>query len=134
MKIRIMITTPKGQAKDTDKRIRPFLIGFNRVKVDTYINKEDNKMFWEVEGDIRPVMKVQNNVARFDVFLNMLLTNKMVSGQVKKMKKEDREELLKMLKEQTTCELIKEATAEEIVESNKTFIQKIKETFIQQGK
>lgn len=108
MRTRILITTPKGQAIKTEKKLRPFILGITRrVKHETFTNKEDNKIMWIVEGGIRQIMKINRNVAMFETTLRMLLTNKMVAGSIKKLKKEDQKELMIMLKEKTTVDVIK---------------------------
>ena len=53
MKKKIRIKTPKGEATKAQKNIRRFIFGMKKVKVETYVNKEDSEMFWDVEGSVR---------------------------------------------------------------------------------
>ena len=130
MKTKIKITTPKGQAKGTEKKIRKFIIGFKKVKIDTYVNEDDNELYWEIEGKVKDIMKINRNVFYFTEMVKGVLDSKMVKKTLrKKLKKEDEEQLKDMLLNQTSCEIIKEATAEELVEENKTFWQRMKERF-----
>ena len=61
MKVKIEIKTPKGNATTSEKRIMPFLIGEltkKKVKIDSYVNEDDDTIYWEIEGDIKHIMKI----------------------------------------------------------------------------
>lgn len=130
MKIKVLITTPKGQAEKTEKKLRPFLIGDKKkITNEVFVNKEDTQIIWEIECDIRRALKIQKNVTMFEVMARSLFENKMVKKATEKLKKEDQEELEKMLFDMTKVEIINQASANEIVEHNKTYWQKVKEKF-----
>jgi len=105
MKTKIKITTPKGQAKKTEKRLRVFLLGFKKPDKTT-TNKEDTQIVWEVEGTPRKILKVQKNVYRFDNIMKMMFNNKMVKKARQKLKPGDEKSLKDMLMNQTKVEII----------------------------
>ena len=130
MKTKIIIKTPQGNALGTQKKIKPLIIGFKKVKIDTYVNKEDDEMVWDVEGSVRDIININRNVARFDSLIKNIFNNRMVKKKTAKhLTEEDQEKLKDMLLNQTSCEVIKEATAQELVEADKTWWQRMKETF-----
>jgi len=129
---KIIVRTPKGQAKKTEKRIRWFLLGKKgRIKtLNTYINDLDNQLVWEIDAQVRDIVRIHKNVLRYSVLIEMILNNKMMKKTLRsKLKPEGEEELKEMLLNQTTVEIMKQATTEELVEFNKTRWQHIKETF-----
>ena len=129
-KTKIKITTPKNQAKATEKKIRKFIIGFKKVKVDTYTNDDDNELYWEVEGSVRDILKINRNVFYFTQMIQGVLDNKLMKRTMrKKLSPEDEEQLKNMLLNQTSCEIIKEATAEEMVEGTMSFWDRMKSRF-----
>lgn len=130
MRTKIYITTPIGEAKKTQNKIKPWIIGFKKVKVDYYINDEDSQMVWDIDGNVRDILKINKSVALFDNVLKGIFNNKMVKKTVNKyLKEDDKVKLQEMLFNQTKVEIIKEATANEIVESNKTLWDNIKAKF-----
>jgi|TARA_Y100000310_G_C20369082_1_gene662670 hypothetical protein len=130
MKIRVQITTPKGQARKAQKKLKYFIIGSRKAKIETYVNKEDNELVWEVEGSVKQIMKIQYNVNKFDLMMGMALNNKYVRKKINNhLSKEEVSELDEMLLKQTTCKIIKEATANELVEKDKTWIERVKDNF-----
>jgi|TARA_R100000501_G_C2600176_1_gene97480 hypothetical protein len=105
MKLKIKITTIKGRAKKTEKKIRPFILGVRKPKVHKVrINKADNKIIWTVEDDVRRINKIHFNVLRFDSIMQRVLGNKML---MKKVKPEQLKELKDMLMNHTKVEVIK---------------------------
>jgi len=130
MKTKIKISTPSGQAKGTEKKIKKFIIGFRKVKVNTYVNDEDNELYWEIEGSVRNIMKINKNVFYFTQMIQGVLDNKLMKKTLrKKLKPEQEEQLKNMLLNQTSCEIIKEATAEELNEYGKSFWTRMKDKF-----
>lgn len=105
MKTKIKITTPKGQAKKTEKKLRIFLLGFKKPDKTT-TNEEDDEIIWEVEGTPRKILRVQKNVYRFDNIMKMMLNNKMVKKARRKLNPGDEKELKNMLLNQTTVEIL----------------------------
>jgi len=128
MEIKILINTPKGQAKGTEKKLRPFLLGKNKPK-ELWTNEEDNQIVWIIDTDVRRAMKIQRNVMVFDKMMESVLNHKYVKGTIhKKLSKEDQAQLKDMLQNQTTVEVIKTYTDED---NKRTSIwEKIKSKFV----
>jgi len=127
MQTKVLINTPKGQAKLMEKRLRPYILGKNNPN-SIHVNDEDNQLVWEVEGSIKDILRINRNVTLFDNILKGAFNSKMVKKQVaKRLSLEDQAQLNDMLFNHTTVEVIKEATASEIVEYNKTWWERIKE-------
>jgi len=130
MELKILITTPKGAATKTERQIRPYIIGKNKVNVDLYISPEDDQIVWHMTGNVRECMKAQKNVQLFDVIIKRIFENKIIQRFVDK---EDIPELENMLKNHTTVEVIKKATEQELQQEeeykNMTWWQKIKSKF-----
>jgi len=130
MELKILITTPKGAATKTERQIRPYIIGKNKVNVDLYVSPEDDQIVWHMTGNVRECMKAQKNVQLFDVIIKRIFENKIIQRFVDK---EDIPELENMLKNHTTVEVIKKATEQELQQEeeykNMTWWQKIKSKF-----
>lgn len=133
MKIKIKVTTPKGQAEGTSSKLKPFLIGFNKVKCETYVSPDNDIIFIEVEGEPRRVLKVASNAYGYSAMIKNVFEKKIMGKGIKDYidKPEDRDELEKMLKEGTTVTVIKEAELESTLplDPKKTMWQIIKEKF-----
>ena len=133
MELKIKVTTPKGQAKATEKKLRPFLLGGRKINA-VWTNEDDNEIYWEIHTDIRNAMKIQRNVSMYDSTIKSIFEHKLVKKMSeKKLSLEDNAQLKDMLANQTSIEIIKASTAEELIEDNKTFWQKIKEKFKRQN-
>ena len=129
MQTKIIIRTPKGQAKAMQKRLKPFLLG-RSSPYNVMVNDDDNEIIWEVDAGVKDTLRINRNVAFFDRLLSGAFHNKTVQKKIKKhLSIEDQAELNDMLFHHTTVEVVREATAGEIVESNKTWWQRIKEGF-----
>lgn len=134
MKIKIKVTTPKGQAEGTSSKLKPFIIGFNKVKVDTYVSPDNDVIYLDVEGEPRRVLKVAANAQAYSAIIENVFQKKIMGKGIKDYidKPEDKEQLEKMLKEGTQVEIIKEATLQEELNEyagKKTLWQLIKEKF-----
>jgi hypothetical protein len=130
MKVKIRIKTPKGQAKGTESKIKPLIIGLKKVKIDSYVNDDDNELIWDIEGSYRDILKIQRNAAMFSTFITRLLKTKILKKTLRKeLSPEGEKELVDMLVNHTSCEVIKAATEKEFVDGNKTWWDKVKETF-----
>lgn len=106
MKIKIRITTPKGQAKKTEKRIRKFILGFKSPHT-TYANKDDSQFFWEVDCEIKKAMKIIRNVTFFETMIEKIFTHKRFKKHaLKRITKEEAKQLESMLKDQTKVEVV----------------------------
>ena len=131
MKTKIRIKTAQGQAAGTNRKIKPFIIGFKKVKLDTYVNKKDDTIVWDIEGSYRDVMKIWKNVNTFASIIRGVLDSKMMKKTMrKKLSPEDEEILKKMLTEQTSIKVIKQAEVEEMDEFGKSWFQRIRESFV----
>jgi hypothetical protein len=130
MELKILITTPKGAATKTERQIRPYIIGHNKLDIDLYVSPEDDQIVWHMKGDIRACMKAQRNVVLYDTIIQNVLKNKVVK---KFVDKKDLPELEDMLKNHTTVEVIKKATEQELQHeeeyNNMTWWEKVKAKF-----
>jgi hypothetical protein len=132
MQVKIKITTPKGQAKGTLNKLKPFLIGFNKVKHEAYVNQDDNEMYLECEGTPRQILNISRNANLYSSFVEQIFKKKVMGKGIADLaaNKEDIMELENMLKEGTKVEVIKQASAQELVDNNKSMWQRMKEGFI----
>jgi len=128
-----MINTPKGYATENEIRLRKFIIGVKRKRVNiinNYVNGDNSTFIWEIEGPIKDVLRINKNVSRFDNVMKTVLDHKLMKRSIrKKLSDVDEQELKDLLSEHTTVEIIKNATAEELVEHNITWWQRMKNTF-----
>ena len=131
MKVKIRIRTPKGYAKSTELQLRPLIIGkTKRLTNDTYANKKDNEIYWEVEGNPRDIFRITRNVNRYSMIIDGAFNNKMFKKvYLKKLSDEGKKELKDMLSNQTQVDVIKEATAQELDEMDRSMWSKMKEKF-----
>lgn len=119
MQIKVLIKTPKGNAKATEKKIRPFLVKSKEIH-ETRVNKADNQIVWTIDCTVKRALKIQKNVAYFDTIMKGVMNNKTLKKAVRsKLSDQDEKELNNMLSEQTSVKIIKQADAEELAEINK---------------
>jgi len=105
MRIKIRVRTPKGQAAKTEKRLRKFILGMKKAD-KTWAEEDDSAFYWEYEGNIRKCKKIERNVAKFDMVMQMLLSNRFVKGAARKLSKDDQKQLKDMLIDQTSVEVV----------------------------
>jgi len=131
METKILIKTPKGSAKTTEKKLRPILLAFHLNKLhDVYTSPDDDEIVWVVNSGPRATAKIIRNVAMYDRIIHNLFTNKLMRKNLPKhLSQDDQEQLKDMLSNQTSVEVLKRATADEIVEDNTTLWQKIQRRF-----
>lgn len=130
MIITIKVKTPKGEAKKTEKKLKGFIIGINKVKSETWTNEEDSEFYWKIEGGIKQIMNINRNLAFFDRLIKMIFENKLMKKMTGvKISKEEIEQLREMLVNQTSVEVIKESTLQEKDEHQQTFWQKVTKVF-----
>ena len=134
MKIKIKVSTPKGQAEGTSHKLRPFLIGFNKVKTETYISPEDDMIFIDVEGDARRVLKVASNAYGYNEIIKNIFKKKIMGKSIgDALSPEDAKELEKMLKEGTKVEIVKDTELNTVMDptspEKRTFWQNITKYF-----
>lgn len=130
MKIRLLIKTPPGQARGTEKKLRGILLGMKRAN-ESGINEDESSFYWELDLTIKQYLHLQKKVYMFQDFTSGLISHRLVQGAAKKMgaTTEQITEVRSMFKTGTKIDIIKEATAQEQDENNKTYWQKIKEKF-----
>lgn len=129
MKVRIRIRTPKGYARSTELRMRPMIIGkANKLTNKVYANKNDDTIIWIVEGGVRDIMRISNNVNKYELIIKGVFNNKMFKKvYLKKLSEQGKKDLKNLLTDQTKIDVVKEASAEELIESKKTVWSRIKE-------
>jgi hypothetical protein len=109
MELKIEIKTVKGYALDTAKKLKPFILGFRKVKNEVWANKTDDKIFWVVDcPDSRAYMAIARNLTIFDKLVNGILNNRMVMGAAR-LPPKDMLELKDMLHNQTKIRVVKNA-------------------------
>ena len=128
MIVLVEIKTPKGEALKTSKRINGFMIP-TRVKMKSWVNDDDDTIYWEVTGSVRDCLKVNRNVAYYDNIMRGALRTSMVKGQMRKMSPEDNEALEDMLLNQTRLTIIKQEQQNELDEFNFTWWDRVKQKF-----
>lgn len=110
MQAKIMIRTPAGQAKGTEAKIKPFIIGIRKNKYKVYTDRADSKIIWIVEGSIRELIAIQRNVMLFDRMVAQVMQNRIVQGAAR-LTKDQKKELEDMFKHHTSIKIL---TANEI--------------------
>jgi hypothetical protein len=129
MEVKILIRTPKDQARKTEKRLRLFLLK-NKRPDRTVINYLDNEICWIITDSPRKIRKLTNAVTKFDFLMRQALNNRAMRFLIKKkLKKEQKEELMDMLLNQTQVEVINKATEEELAKDEDSVFHKIKNLF-----
>jgi len=105
MQTKIEIKTPKGYASKVAGKLRPFLLGFNKPKsIET--NKDDNKIVWIIESNVRRIMKINRNVALYESLVTNILKNKKLRKKAR-LNLEQEKELNDLLLKHTTVSIIK---------------------------
>lgn len=129
---RVLIKTPVGQASGTEAKLRTFIVGKNsKITNDIRINDQNSEIIWEIDCDVKTMLKITRNVTMYDQFVKGVFDNKTALKAIRKLadSEEDVKKLQEMLNGQTSIEIIKEATAQEIVEGQKSWWQSMKEKF-----
>lgn len=130
MEIKISIQTPKGEAKKSQERLKPFLLGRRIHAKESYVNEENSTVYWVVEAGVRDIVRIRKNIDKFDAVMRKVLDQKKIKQTIQeKLTSEDQENLREMLKQHTKVEVITKATAEELVEADKSFWQRMKDRF-----
>ena len=128
MEVLVEIKTPKGEALNVSNRLKNHLLP-HRVKYITYTNADNNIIYWEINGSVRDILKVNKNVAAYEVIMKGAFETKMVQKQVaRNLSKEDQEALREMLIDKTKLTIIKQSAQEE-ESDGLTFWDKIKLKF-----
>ena len=107
MELIIRVTTPKGQASKTEKRIRKFILGLNKPQ-EILVNLDNNKLYWIVNTDPRRYAKIIRNLTFFDYMVKQIFQSKQLKKFTEKgIDKEGIAELKEMLADQTKVEKLK---------------------------
>ena len=119
MKIYIKIKTPKGYAKSTEFKLRPFLIGRKGKIHKIMTNKNDDQILWIVDAKPRQYNKIIKNVTFYQFMIKKVMSNKTVQ-KVAKITDEQKKELNNMLTDQTQIDVVQKKDWEKI---KKEFIE-----------
>lgn len=129
MELKISIRTPQGCAKRTQRQLRPLLLG-RVIPGATYVNEDDDTLYWELEAPLRQAVKIQRNVAIFDKVISGVFQSKIMRKKVwPKLSDQDQAQLKDMLLHHTQVSILKGASAAEMTPDNLTLWEKIKKTF-----
>jgi len=129
MEYRIKVRTPKGQATKAEKKLKLLITGGAKPK-ETFVNEQDDTLVLVMDTDVRKMMKVTKNVAKYETFVKGLLDNRLTKKAFRKHLNEEQEtDLKEMLLTQTTIDIITPATAAEIQEADKSWWQRVKSKF-----
>lgn len=130
MIVRISIKTPKGQARNTEAKIRYFILGTEKP-IEMYASPEDDEIIWVMSTTMVKALRLTRNVARYGELVRMIFENKLFRKAIIPKLAEGQElELRNMLEHQTKIEIIKTATAEELVEANMTWWERTKKKYL----
>lgn len=105
MQIRVEIKTAKGCALDVSHKLKPFIIGKQRVTNKIWANKEDDRILWEVVGDVRTVVSITKNLTAYDKMITGILNNKLVR-KAANLKQDQIKELDALLHDETRIRLV----------------------------
>lgn len=127
---RILVSTPKGEASNVEKKLRAFLLTFHKP-VATGTNEDASSFYWEVDVNPAQYTKLMRKLLLFQNFASWTADNKIVRKAFKQFgaTSEMFDQVKKMLQDGTTIEVIKNLQAEELVEPKKSYWQRVKETF-----
>lgn len=132
MQVRILLTTPKGQARRTMQTLKAvtfvqrFL--FLHGKIDFHANDEDTQVLLDCEGSPRVCFDLQKEVARFRATMLSVEGNKLVKKFINaRSTEEERGQLHDMLVNGTRMEIVKQAEAEELAQDEKSLFARIRE-------
>jgi hypothetical protein len=101
MKATITIRTPPGQAKKTEGKIGPFILGSTKHTTETC--PEDDKIIWHVDEDSRKLLKIHRNINAYGLIIKGIFNNKLLGKIIQaKVSKEEQAQLKEMLENQTS--------------------------------
>jgi hypothetical protein len=132
MKLRVVVTTPPGQAKEAQFRLRAFLLGIQRPTETGYT---EDSFYWELDASVKAYLNMQKRIMLFGQMCSGLMDAKLFIKAAKSLgsSKEDIEKVRKMLVKGTRVDIIKNATAEEFVEGTTTYWEKLKAKFTREA-
>lgn len=128
MKLRLLITTPKGQARESAKKLQLFLLGVHKPASVGY---DESSFYWELDCSYKSYVALTKRVLLFQQMCNGVMEFKMFKKAAKGLGATDAQmlEVKGMLTDGTRVEIIKNAEAEEIISANMTMWEKLKAKF-----
>ena len=80
-----------------------------RTRVDEmYTNKDDSQIIWKITADSRKVMKIQRNIAAYDIFIQKVMRHKLTRKALNKIHTQDEiAELDSLLKDHTKISYVR---------------------------
>lgn len=113
MQLKVLIKTPKGYAKSTEGKLRPFLLGRSKLhRIMT--SKGDDKILWIVECKGNDYSRIIKNVSSYHALIKGVLSSRIVRG-VARLTKDQEKELDSMLFQQTEIDIVKENEMQELM-------------------
>lgn len=128
MILRAIITTPRGQAQQTEKRLRLFLLAMHKPAATGY---NETGFYWEIDCTPRVYLNLLRRIYLFENACSGLMDNKAFSKAAHALgaSHTDYAKVREMLVKGTKVEIIKNAQANEIVDVGKTYWERIKKIF-----
>lgn len=129
MKLRMVVTTPKGQGPGAEKRLRLFLLGMTTKPTETGF--KDDGFYWEIDTDVKGYLALQKKAVMFSQLAGGVVSSRMFKSAATRLgaRKDQLREVEEMLVNGTKVEVVKTATAEELVEGTMTRWEKFKKGF-----
>ena len=95
----ITITTPPGQAKQTEKKIKKFIL-FRKKPIQITTNPQDTEITWTIKGTLTEIQAVNKRLTLFEQLTKQILNNKAFKKTVgRKHTQEEYQELTRISKE-----------------------------------
>ena len=128
VKIRILIKTPPGHAKDVEQSLRPWLLQLKRPDI-TAFNEDESEIGWIIQCTPKEFVRIRAGVNMFHKVMKDTLNNPLVKHfGINKLKSEQEKQQFKdMINNQTEVEIISEATAQELAENSKSVFARLKD-------
>lgn len=122
MRLMVRVKTPKGIAADTEKKLRPFIVGVKKINHEILINKNDDAFLWIIQSGHKDYMRIVRNVAKYDKLLHMILDRRDIR-KLARLTKEQEKELDDVLNNGTKIEMIPRMDQEKIKKKFKVVSQ-----------
>jgi len=129
VKIRLVVTTPPGEAEKALPRIKKAFKVHKTVGTTAYTNEAGDRCYIEVEGDPRRCAQVQRKAAGFSVVLQRVAQSKHIKRKASQLSESDRLIWENMINEGTSVEVLTEATAAELLD-DKSMWKRVKERVV----
>ena len=94
------------------------------------ISADNDVIYWDCEGSVSRYYKDTNKIQKFELLMKTVVHNRLFQKALKrKFSKEQQDEFMNMINNQTSIEITKKATEEEIKEHDKSLWNKVKSKF-----